>query len=117
MSEAAERRPFEAGDTEEIARFAERHGVTDIPPGQIRSLLARIPRTPDHVLDLWAGGERALVASVLDTLESNTGSAFAAVLGHRGDLPTEKAVELALDLAEALVRRGPRRSLEVPLQG
>lgn len=106
---------FQAEDAAELLRFVREHRVTDADEARASMLLARLPRTPGHVLDLADGGGRALVASVLDTLSNASDSAVLAVLAHRGGPDAGRVVERALELAEALVHRGPRRRLDVPL--
>jgi ribosomal protein S18 acetylase RimI-like enzyme len=100
---------------EDLERFVHDHLVVDTDAPLLRLLLVSTPRSPDHVLDLGAGGERVLVGSVLDTMTSASASALLVVLGFRERAGSAEVLGRALDVAEALARRGPRRRLEVPL--
>jgi ribosomal protein S18 acetylase RimI-like enzyme len=117
VSGEVRRRAFQAADLGELVRFALDHPATDADEGQARTVLGRLPRSTEHVIDLEAGGARVLVASVLDALKNASDSALLAVLGYQDGAEGGRAVALALEIAEEIVRRGPRRRLEVPLPG
>ncbi|MFT3772687.1 MAG: GNAT family N-acetyltransferase [Minicystis sp.] len=100
---------------EDLERFVRDHPVVDTDAALLRLFLVSTPRSPEHVLDLGAGGERVLVASVLDTMGSASAGALLLLLGFREREGSAEALGRALEAAEELVRRGPRRRLEVPL--
>src|SRR6185503_3434018 len=100
---------------EDLERFVREHPVVDTDAALLRLFLVSTPRSPEHVLDLSAGGERVLVGSVLDTMGSVSEGALLLLLGFREREGSAEALGRALEAAEDLVRRGPRRRLEVPL--
>lgn len=110
-----ERYPFDGRIREELAAFVRAHRVSGAEPARMEALLARIPASPEHVLDLGAGASRVLVASVLDRLENAGRSALLAILAFRDGPQAEEVLQLALGAAEDLVRRGERSRLDVPL--
>ncbi len=91
------------------------HPLVDTDTALLRLFLVSTPRSPEHVLDLGAGGERVLVGSVLDTMSNASASALLLLLGFREREGSAEALGRAVDVAEDLVRRGPLRRLDVPL--
>ena len=110
-------RPFHPDGVDELLRFIHAHPVSDLGSALLRELLTHLPRTREHVLDVWQGGDRQLVATVVDTVENAAHSAVFAVLGLRvpRDPQIEEALAWTLEIAESQVRAGPRATLEIPL--
>jgi ribosomal protein S18 acetylase RimI-like enzyme len=72
-------------------------------------------RSEEHVLDLAdAGGVRQLAAVVLDTLDNSSDAAELVILG-RAPGAGPALVRRAIDAAEELARRGPRRRMLIAL--
>lgn len=109
------RRPFHLDATEALSAFARAHPGGDFDARLIRTLLCKIPASPEHVLDVWAGERRVLVASLLDTLTNATNTAQLVVLGLDAMALSPAITTWLLDWAEAMTGQGPRQTIEVPL--
>lgn len=110
-------RPFHPDGVDELLRFIHANPVADLGSALLRELLTHLPRTCEHVLDVWQADDRLLVATVVDTLDNASQSALLDILGLRvpRDPQIDEALEWLLDHAEHLVRSGPRTLLEIPL--
>src|SRR6266545_255667 len=84
------------------------------PPALARMLITRVRRSEAHVLDLADGDTRQLVAVVLDTIDNSSEAAELVILGRAPGAGAD-VVGRALDAAEALTLRGPRRRLLIGL--
>lgn len=113
--EIPQRRTFRAEDADDLLRFIRENPASDHDIALFRSLLTRVPRSADHVLDVGLGGERVFVASVLDTLVNASDSALLAIMGYRDHPAGGRVFAWAMEAAERLTRSGPKKILEVPL--
>ena len=98
-----------------MLELAARHPGLILAPGIARALLTSMRRSEAHVLDLaGADGARQLAAVVLDTVDNSSDAAELVILG-RAPAAGPALVLRAIDAAEELARRGPRRRMLIAL--
>jgi ribosomal protein S18 acetylase RimI-like enzyme len=108
----------EAGTAEWVAdlvAFCVEHPVRGLDEALARRLLGSLCRGADAVLDVRDDHRRLAVAAVIDTCENLDGSADLALVGQVAAGLSPEAVSATLARAEEVVRQGPRRLLDVPL--
>lgn len=115
-SPAIEHRPFDATNADALLAFVAQHAVGSRDAPLQRLLLCELPRSAEHVIDLFCASERVCVASVIDTVQNAADAAIFEVLVWRADVAgAADAFVTALERAEALTREGPRRRIETPI--
>jgi ribosomal protein S18 acetylase RimI-like enzyme len=104
--------PQRADDLAQLQAFIAAQGTSTLDTPLVQLLLNELPRSAEHLIALKAGGELALVASLIDTVRSWADVAIFELLAWSGD---SAALELALDLGESLTADGPRAAIELPI--
>jgi ribosomal protein S18 acetylase RimI-like enzyme len=111
------RRPFSARDLPAALDFIAEHPAGEWEPPLLKRLLVGLPSGPEAVIVLDVAGATALVASVIDTVKNAFDAAPFELFGYRPGPDGERALSLALSLAEEIARRAGYARLEATTGG
>jgi ribosomal protein S18 acetylase RimI-like enzyme len=114
MSKIQCKRPS-AEDLKDVVAFVELHLSGGMSPEDARRILGGLVRGPEAVVDLHDETGRLAVAAVVDTCANADDSAELAVLGIRERQLPPEGLQLLLEKAEDITRRGPRGLLDITL--
>lgn len=110
------RKNFYPHQNAELVKFTSAHPVVSLTTEQCEQILSNLVSTTENVIDIWRESERIFVGVVVDLVRNLNDSADFLILGAQDRDLFGEPFELAINAAEEAASKGPRKSIEIPLE-